>query len=278
MSPPITLLSHAERMQLVEAYRLLEFPSLAARLTNTLGKPIEVGFKHLPAAWYDAVHDLAQAAVEKALTVSLSTMSLKTPKPAKNRLYQLASGACGAIGGFFGLPALLVELPLSTVLMLRAIAAIAREQGEHLDHPEARLACLEVFALGGRSASDDAAETGYYGVRLALASLTAEALQFIQTQGLHHQGAPVLVRLLAVIAERFGIALTERAAALAIPLLGAAGGATVNVVFMRHFQAVAKGHFTLRRLERKYGKKVVEAEYRRIHAVAQANRNYRRAA
>ncbi len=243
MSPPVTLLAYDDRLSLVEAYRLLESPSLTARLTHVLGKPIELGFKHLPDNWYEAVQNMAQAALEKALEVALSTMDSKTLKPARNRAYQLISGACGAVGGFFGLLALLVELPISTILMLRAIAAIAREQGERLDDPEARLACLEVFALGGRKASDDAAETGYYGMRLALATLTAEAIQFVQVHGLGHQSAPALVRLLTVIAERFGIALTERTAALVIPLLGAAGGATVNMVFMQHFQAVAKGHF-----------------------------------
>ncbi|MCX8049133.1 MAG: EcsC family protein [Methylohalobius sp.] len=278
MSPPVTLLSFEDRMQLVEAYRLLEYPSLAARLTSALGKPIESGFKHLPAAWYGAVHDLAQSAIEKALDVALSTMNLAKCKPAKNRLYQLASGACGAMGGFFGLPALMLEIPASTVLMLRAIAAIAREQGERLDQPEARLACLEVFALGGRSPNDDATETGYYGVRLALALAVAEALQFVQTHGLQAGGAPILVRLVTLIAQRFGLTLTERAAALAIPLLGAAGGATINVVFMHHFQSVAKGHFTVRRLERKYGKTVVESEYRRLHVTVQATKRYRRAA
>lgn len=278
MSPPVTLLAFKDRMSLVEAYRLLEFPSLAARLTNALGKPIELGFKRLPADWYEAVHHLAQSAIWKALDAALSTLDSKKPTPARNRLYQLASGACGAVGGFFGLPALMLELPVSTVLMLRSIAAIAREEGERLDAHATRLACLEVFALGGRSPGDDAAETGYYGVRLALTLPVAEALRFVQVHGLKTEGAPILVRLVTTVAERFGINLTERAAALAIPLIGAAGGATINMIFMQHFQAMARGHFTIRRLERRYGKAVVEAEYRRLHVTVQAARRYRRAA
>jgi hypothetical protein len=55
----------------------------------------------------------------------------------------------GALGGFWGLPGLLVELPVSTILMLRAIAAVARKEGEDLETAEARWACLEVFTLGG---------------------------------------------------------------------------------------------------------------------------------
>jgi len=37
-------------------------------------------------------------------------------------------------------------------------------------------------------------------------------------------------------------------------------------VFVEHFQQVARGHFTVRRLERAYGKAVVRAEYERIAA------------
>ncbi len=278
MSPPVAVLAGEDRISLVKAYRLLEFPSLAARLTNGLGKPIELGFQRLPAKWYEAVHNLAQSAVEKALDVALTSLDPDKKSYARSRLYQLACGACGAVGGFFGLPAVMLELPLSTVLIFRSIAAIARQEGERLDAPATRLACLEVFALGGRSPSDDAVETGYYGVRLALAIPVAEALRFVQVHGLKTEGAPMLVRLVAAVAERFGIALSERAAALAIPMIGAAGGATINIIFMQHFQAMAKGHFTIRRLERKYGKALIEAEYRQLHTAVIGVRRYRRAA
>jgi hypothetical protein len=35
----------------------------------------------------------------------------------------------------------------------------------------------------------------------------------------------------------------------------------VNYAFMEHFQDVARGHFTVRRLERLYGKETIRAEY-----------------
>jgi hypothetical protein len=38
----------------------------------------------------------------------------------------------------------------------------------------------------------------------------------------------------------------------------------VNYVFIEHFQAMAQGHFTVRRLERKYGKSYVRTEYDRL--------------
>ena len=65
-------------------------------------------------------------------------------------------------------------------MLLRQIAAIAAENGEDLQRPDAAAECLKVFALGGRDPRDDAAESGYFAVRLAL----AEALKSVAGRGL----------------------------------------------------------------------------------------------
>jgi len=39
---------------------------------------------------------------------------------------------------------------------------IARSEGEQIRLLETKIACLEVFALGGMSKSDDGTETGYF--------------------------------------------------------------------------------------------------------------------
>jgi hypothetical protein len=49
-----------------------------------------------------------------------------------------------------------------------------------------------------------------------------------------------------------------------MPVIGALGGAAVNYAFIEHFQDVAWGHFTVRRLERVYGKGLVQKEYERL--------------
>ena len=41
-------------------------------------------------------------------------------------------------------------------------------------------------------------------------------------------------------------------------------GAAVNYAFIEHFQDVARAHFTVRRLERAYGKDLVRMEYERL--------------
>jgi hypothetical protein len=54
------------------------------------------------------------------------------------------------------------------------------------------------------------------------------------------------------------VVVTQKVAAQALPVVGALGGAAVNYAFIEHFQDVAQGHFTVRRLERVYGKDIAK--------------------
>jgi hypothetical protein len=243
---------------------LLESPGLAARVLNLFGLPVEKGFKLLPARWSELVTRAAQAALATALHVAVATLADRGPRPSFDILHKVVVTATGAAGGAFGLAALPIELPVSTTVMLRSIVDIARSQGERISLPEVRLACLEVFALGGRTRSDNAAEVGYFTVRAALARAVSEAAQYIAERGFVQEGAPVMVRFITQVASRFGVAVSEKAAAQAVPILGAAGGAVINLLFLDHFQAMARGHFIVRRLERTYGPELVRAAYDKI--------------
>ena len=124
----------------------LEHPSLASRLGNIAGKPIELVGRALPEAASEAVAAATTKALYAALAVALRTME-KEPKAASRLLHKALAAASGAVGGGFGLAALPVELPISTIIMLRSIGDIARSEGEDLADPESALACLQVFAL-----------------------------------------------------------------------------------------------------------------------------------
>jgi hypothetical protein len=250
--------------RLTYAKRILEHPGFGARVINLLGTPIEKGFRLLPAGWKGAVQDATRAALEKALRVAVNSLNDAPRRASSDLLHKLTVAATGAAGGFFGLAALPVELPVSTIIMLRSIADIARSEREKLDTTEARLACLEVFALGGPTAKDDAAETGYFVVRAALARSISEAAAYVAERGLSQEGAPAIVRLIAQIASRFGIVVSEKVAAEAVPVIGAVGGAAINTVFIDHFQSMARGHFIVRRLERTYGPETVKSIYQDI--------------
>ncbi len=52
-----------------------------------------------------------------------------------------------------------------------------------------------------------------------------------------------------------------KTAAQLVPVVGGIGGALINAVFIDHFQNMARGHFTVRRLERKHGPEIVRQKY-----------------
>jgi EcsC family protein len=256
-------ITEADLAALQRAVELLEHPGFAARLTNMLGKPIELIGTALPASASRLITTATAKALELALAAALRTMRGRADAGSP-RLHRALAAATGAAGGAFGLASLPVELPVSTIVMLRSIAEIARSEGEDLSDSEAALACIQVFALGGRPGSNDASESGYYAVRGMLAKSVTQAARFIAERGVVEEGSPILVRFITQVASRFGMVVTQKAAAQAVPVIGALGGAAVNYAFIEHFQDMARGHFIVRRLERVYGKNLVHREYERL--------------
>ncbi|HSC69438.1 MAG TPA: EcsC family protein [Cellvibrio sp.] len=253
-----------DRRELQVAKKLLENPGLAAKVTNFIGTPIEKGLALLPAAWNKNIGEITQAALLKASDAAVFTMKDIPGEASSNIWHKLGVAVSGGVGGFFGIAALSVELPISTSIMLRSIADVARSEGESISAIETKLACLEVFALGGKSDADDGTDSGYYAVRAALAKSISAASHFIAGNKLASDGAPLFVKFIATVAQRFGVQVTEKAAAQAIPAIGAAGGAIVNTLFIDHFQDMARGHFIVRKLERKHGKDLIERIYREL--------------
>ncbi len=252
---------------LQEACRILENPSLAIRLSSAVGMPVEAVARELgkkaPAAVVDTVSQSTQKAIEFVLQNSMRSIKDESNIPASPRLHTAAAATTGAVAGFFGLQAMIVELPVTTGIMFRSIADIARAEGESPKDPETILNCMQVFAMGsGRTDADDAAETSYYGARIALSKAVQDALQYVAAQGVGSASAPALVRLVTALASRFGIVVTQKAMAQTIPVIGAIGGGLVNTLFISHFQDMARAHFAIRRLERQYGEKIIRDAYR----------------
>ena len=163
---------------LCTAVAALEHPRLAARLAEIAGKPIELFNRALPETVSKAIAIATTQALNTALRMALHTMQ-NEPKAASSYLHKALAATSGAVGGSFGLPALAIELPISTVIMLRSIGDIARAESEDLHDPETALNCLQVFALGGLKDEADAANSGYFAVRGLLAKSVAEAACFI---------------------------------------------------------------------------------------------------
>ena len=252
----------AQHAELERAVRLLESPRLAVRLANYAGKPLDRVLGAVPGL-NGALHGAVRSAILRCLKVAIESQEGEPFAPSSWRPKAL-TGLTGGIGGLFGALALPIELPFTMMVMLRAIADIAHHHGEDMRSLEARLACLQVFALGDRR-SDVGAAIGYYAARATLIKLTGDVMSSVVERSILDVSTPVVTRLVSEVVSRFGLVLTERAAAGAIPVLGALGGATLNVIFMDHFERVAHGHFTLRRLERRHGREAI-GEYYRVAA------------
>ena len=254
------------------AIALLETPSITSKLSNFIGQPLESALNKLPASTHTKIGELVQTALNKAADAALWSMDSKPQGNASNFLHKAMAATSGAVGGMFGFAALAVELPVTTTIMLRSIADIARSEGFDLNDAKTKLACIEVFGFGGPSSQDDATESAYYmsrsfmteAVQAAGKALAEAAVQSGQT-GLRGvtatQTGTWMAKFIEYIASRFGIVITEKVAAQAIPVLGAVTGATINTMFMDFYQDMAKGHFIIKRLEVQYGEQVVRDAY-----------------
>ncbi|TVR99822.1 MAG: EcsC family protein [Rhodospirillales bacterium] len=264
------MIAPEDRAALAAAVDALEHPSLAARIASVIGRPVDEALTLLPKRWHDGLHGAAEVAIGKALGVAIGSLRPGPAGRVGNLSHRALAAASGAVGGYYGLPALLLELPVTTLLMLRAIADVAHGHGEDLGRMESRLACMEVFAVGGRSPSVTYAEIGYFEVRAMLAIHFTPLARELADHGPAALALPAGVNLVRGIAARFGAVISDAAAVRMVPILGAASGALINTVFMAHFQHVAAGHFTVRRLERTYGEAAVDAAYRAIIAEQEA--------
>jgi hypothetical protein len=251
---------------LLQAKLVLEHPGFLARAAELLGHPIERGIHNLPPSVQHAIAKATESTLKLGLTVavaSLESTGQRTPMRRSALLWhRVAGGVAGAAGGFFGLIALPAELPISTLIILRAIADVARSEGENLTELEPRMACLEVLALsGGQPMSPRSAETGYYAARIGMAQSFKKAVEHVGRQGLSKQVAPPVAEWLTRVAARYSTRVSHKVVAKAIPFVGAASGAAINSLFVQHFQDVARAHFTIRRLERAYGAEPVHHAY-----------------
>jgi hypothetical protein len=267
MLPDTETMQPEDVASLRQAVRILEQTTWASRLASLAGRQIELAGRLIPERAAHVISSTTQAALQISMRAALLTVR-RRPAAASIRLHRSLVAVSGAAGGALGLLSLPVELPISTTIILRSIAEVAQAEGEDLSRPEAALRLLEVFALGARQPGQDLTESGYFAVRALLARMVSEAARYLAGKSVADEAAPVLVRLISAIAARFGIVVSQKLAAQAIPIIGAVGGVAVNLAFINHFQDLARGHFTVRRLERKYGVATVRTVYEKLREVS----------
>jgi len=179
---------------------------------------------------HPAFTPIAQMALDRAYDTAI--MGIDMPGSPKASLPAVALS--GFLGGFAGLAGFLPDAVFTTLVIMRDIARIAREEGEDLSTEEGRAACVKVFSLGVGD------EAGYISARLMLQGSAARAM-------------------LSGVAARWGVVLGEKFAAQAVPLAGAAAAVALNTAFLEHYRRIGRAHFTIRRLERSHGRERVRA-------------------
>ncbi|MCU9847205.1 EcsC family protein [Defluviimonas sp. WL0024] len=157
--------------------------------------------------------------------------------------HRAAVATGGALGGVGGLGTALVELPATIALFFGAMQKVAGQYGFDPASAETRAVCIEVFGAGGPLAEDDGVNTSFLGTRLAVNGRAVQAL--IQ------QVAPTLA---AVIGRKL--------ATQAVPVIGAAAGAGLNLAFLSYYQEMAHVRFGLKRLADRYGAAPVDTAFR----------------
>ncbi|WP_339711293.1 EcsC family protein [uncultured Kriegella sp.] len=256
-------LSSEDLLDLKQAKLKMERIGWAMQGLNKVGTLIENRIDLLPQKQQQWLQQVTHKVLHTVVKSNLITM-----KPHKSNLvpwngaYKAFVTSSGAVGGALGATAFAVDLTVATKFMMRSIMDIARSEGENLTEFDTQLACLQVFALGGKSKHDDGLETGYYATRVALNTAVKGASAKL-VEGFLKGSSNPLLRFISVIASRFSVQVSEKFVAQAIPLIGAAGGAAINLAFINHFQNMAQAHFTVRRLERKYGESLVRENYER---------------
>jgi hypothetical protein len=223
---------------------------LVMRFTSMFGRRIEqfrgrisqTGERFGGRLWADLTQR-TQDAVEDTLWHSyhLATFGLnavpriaRPKRPRGNGIHRLATAASGVASGFIGLPGVLFDIPFTTTTILRSIAQVARDAGEDIAAEDTKRACLEVLAFGGPGSADDEAEIGYWMTRI----------------GVNHLAVNLLIRSAA---GRFGVVLSEKFMAQAVPVAGAITGGALNFAFTSYYQNMAQVHFCLRALDRRTG-------------------------
>ncbi len=203
------------------------------------GQYAERGLAFLPPEWREALHARARAALAWAWQRATTGMDRPpTGRAAPARLYRLLAAGSGAVTGAAGLPGVLADLPTSTLLVLRSLAAIARARGLNIRAADVQTACLEAFTFGGPTDEDDDADLAFWSARAAV---------------------PVLADMLPQVAARLSARLALMLPARAVPLVAVAASAGVNWQFAGFFQEVGDILLALLPLERLHGRTRVRA-------------------
>jgi hypothetical protein len=110
----------------------------------------------------------------------------------------------------------------------------------------------------------ETSDEGYIALKAAVLTSIRESGQFVaRTAGMMldrkvlEREAPQLIRLIAYVAERLGIVVTQKELALLVPVAGAVLNSSINIAFQKVGHQSAKDYFRRLILNDRYGEEIV---------------------
>jgi EcsC protein family len=211
-------------------YRKANGPVMS--LMNRIGGSVEERVALLPQAVRTQLESVTRMALERAH--GMAAMGSRLGPDLGERGPVLAAMATGLAGGMGGLPTAIAELPVTITLFLHTIRAAAIEAGFDADDPGIRAECLQVFAAGSPLRGDDGVNTSFIGARLAVSTAAIQ-------------------KMIAVVVPKLGLAMGQKLAVQAVPVLGAVTGAALNAAYLSYYRETARVRFGLLRLAEVHG-------------------------
>lgn len=210
--------------RLLVRYRAATGPGIT--FMNKLGAQADGMMDYIPQSAQEGLH----LATEKALqgAIRAADLSHKILPREDARLTRVVAAAMGAVGGVGGIGTALAELPLTTTLFLRSIQAAAKEEGFDPKMQSVRFDSVRIFASSGPLASDET-DLAFMAARMTVAGPTLQALA-------------------TTVAPRLALVFGKKIAAQAMPIMGAAAGASINTIYANYYREIAHVHFGLRKL------------------------------
>ena len=236
------------------ARRSLDASGVLMSGINYLSGMVENAMDALPGDAKRMIEQTTTAALE-ACYAAASSVSEATYAPDMGAFgHKIAVMASGAAGGSTGLPSTVVELPVTISIMFASVQKIARSYGFDPTSEEIRMECIEVLGSGGPLKDDNSVDISFLASKVMVTGTSVHAL-------------------IARVAPQLAVLMGQKLGAQAIPVVGAATGATVNYAFLSYFEEMAHVRFGLRKLAELHGLEPVALAYK---TAVQARKNAKR--
>jgi len=166
----------------------------------------------------------------------------------------------GIPGASLIIPSLmLADVTTSLTLLSRHTCRVATTYGYSSKNPENLPHILAAMAP-----QTETTDEGYLAMKGAVVTSIRESSRFVsRTAGmlidrhLLESEAPQMVRLIAFVADRLGVVVTEKELGLLIPIAGAVLNSSINLSFQQIGHRTAKDYFRRLILEDRYGEDLV---------------------